>query len=74
MSWIVNASGDLAALWMVRRNGHTSTERRASFGPRCDGTPLLKRRRDPRRSANPSGARRSSIIALLLDADLPWAA
>ena len=74
MSWIVNVSGALAAPWMVKRSETMSTKRRTGAGCRGNATPLLRHHRDLLRSDAPPWARRSSIIALLPDADLTWAA
>ena len=73
MSWIVNVSGALAAPWMVKRSGTMSTRRRTGAGSRGNAIPLLRHHRDLLRNDDSPTARRSSIIASLLDADLTWA-
>jgi hypothetical protein len=66
MSRIENASGSLAAPWTDARSGATSTTPHAGTGF-CDGvTSLLRCRHVLLHSDDPSGSRRSSIIAWLL--------
>ena len=58
----------LAAPWMAGRSGPSSTKPRAGAGPCGDATPPPRRHRGRLRSDDSSRARRSSIIAWLLEA------
>ena len=72
MFMIANASGAFALPTMAARSELTNTELLASDGC-CDATHLPRYRCGPLQSDDSTKARRSSIIALAMEADLAWA-